>query len=30
MPMIFALHPDGTLSGLFDSGRGSEKLTPRL
>lgn len=30
MPMIFALHPDGTLSGLFDSGRGSETLTPRL
>jgi hypothetical protein len=28
MPMIYALDPDGTLSGLFDAGRGSEKLTP--
>lgn len=28
MPMIYALAPDGTLSGLFDAGRGSEKLTP--
>ncbi len=27
-PMLYALNPDGTLSGLWDAGRGSEKLTP--
>jgi uncharacterized caspase-like protein len=28
MPMLYALNPDGTLSGLWDAGRGHETLTP--
>jgi hypothetical protein len=28
MPMIYALNVDGTLSGLWDAGRGSETATP--
>jgi uncharacterized caspase-like protein len=28
MPMLYALNSDGTLSGLWDAGRGHETLTP--
>lgn len=28
MPMLYAINPDGTLSGLWDAGRGHETLTP--
>jgi hypothetical protein len=28
MPMLYSIHPDGTLSGLWDAGRGHETLTP--
>ncbi|MEQ9692171.1 MAG: hypothetical protein RLO48_20855 [Bauldia litoralis] len=27
-PVVYALEADGSLSGLWDAGRGSEKLTP--